>query len=295
MNGNLGKAPEEWRNHSTKHPIPATHLKRGDLKRLYKLIHEQQIEYRDKFMSILQQQPAETPQDFEARKKRVYDSFVTSMTIHSTNGAMLHGNNELFLEETNLPDHIWSILFSTATVPRAILGITPPRSIVVFLDFTTPPLFDFNRLPSLPTPNESNFEIASDDHSWFAASKAMLSEFFDERKTKFNWLHRAAVYDILLFFLGFPIAIWTDYRLSYVIEKTRMSSIISSAVYIYAFVLCLNIFRVLFTYSRWVFPKVELETQRLSSPLRHRSAWLVIIVPLVTAFIYDLAKSLFLN
>ena len=117
VNGNLGKAPEDWRNHSTKHPIAASRLKRDDLKRLYKIINDKQIEYRDRFMPILQRQPNEFLEVFEARKKRVFDLFVTSMTIHTSNDAVLHGNNETFLEETNFPDEIWSIFFSTSWYP----------------------------------------------------------------------------------------------------------------------------------------------------------------------------------
>jgi hypothetical protein len=260
---------------------------------LFKVINDKQIEYRDKFMPLLQQQPNETPENFAARQKRVYDSFVTAMSIHTTNGAWLHGNNESFLDETNLPDQIWSVLFNTGTVPQAVLGILPACRITVFLDFTAPPLFDFSRLPTLPTPNESNYEIFSDNQSWFVAAKAMLSDFFAERRTNVNWLHRAAVYDLLLFFLGLPLAIWIVYRLSEFLQNwPKVPLIISSAIFIYAFFLALNIFRLLFSYSRWVFPKVELETQRLSSPLRHRAAWLAIIVPIAAAFIYDLGKSL---
>ena len=296
MTDNIGKTPEEWRNHSTKHPIAASRLWRGDLRRLYKLINDKQIEYRDKFMSVLQQQPNETLEAFEARKKRVYDSFVTSMTIQTTTDAMLHGNNEAFLEEANLPDRIRSILFSTSSVPKAVLGFEPARKILVFLDFSTPPLLDFSRLPTLPTPNESNFEIIADNHSWFAASNAMLTEYFDTRKTKLNWLHRAAIYDVLLYFLGLPLSIWAVYRISDVLARApKMPSIISSAIYIYAFLISLITFRVLFSYSKWVFPKVELETQGSSSPLRHRNAWLAIMVPLVVAILYDVGKTLFTN
>jgi hypothetical protein len=293
---NVGKVPEAWRNHSTKHPIAASRLRPGDLKRLYKLINDKQIEYRDKFMTFFQLQPNETEDVFDARKKRVYNSFITSMTVHTTTDVMFHGNNESFVEEVNLPDRIRSILFSTSSVPRAILGFDPACRIVLFLDFTTPPLLDFNRLPTLPTPNESNFEIQADNHSWFAASNAVLTEFFDTRKTGLDWLHRAATYDILLIFVGLPISIWAVYRLGQVLERApKMPSIVSSAIYIYAFFFSLNIFRMLFSYSRWVFPKVELETRSSSSPLRHRSAWLAIMGPLVVAFLYDVAKTLFTN
>lgn len=218
-------------------------------------------------MPVLQLQPNETKEVFDARKKRVYDSFITSMTIQTTTGVMSHGNNESFVEEANLPDHIRSILFSTSSVPQAVLGFIPPCRITVFLDFTTPPLLDFSTLPTLPTPNESNFEIVADNHSWFAASNAVLAEFFDTRKTRINWLHRAAMYDILLMILGFPLSIWAAYRLGNVLERApRMPSIISSAIYIYTFFFSLNVFRVLFSYSKWVFPKVELQTDGSSSP-----------------------------
>jgi len=293
---NIGKNPENWRNHSTKHPIAASRLSRGDLRRLFKLINDKQVEYRDKFMPVIQQQPNEVSEAFEARKKRVYDSFVTSMTIQATNDALLHGNNEAFLEEANLPDRIRSIFYSTSSVPQAVLGFEPACRIIVFLDFSTPPLLDFSRMPTLPTPNGSNFEIVADSHSWFAASNAMLTEYFDTRKTKLNWLHRAAMYDLLLFFVGLPLSIWAVYRLSDVLgHAPTMPSIISSAIYIYAFLLSLNIFRVLFSYSRWVFPKVEMDTQGSSSPLRHRNAWLAIMVPLVVAILYDVGKTLFTN
>lgn len=294
MTENAGKVPEAWRNHSTKHPIAASRLRSGDLRRLYKLINDKQIEFRDKFMPVLKLQPNETAEVLDARKKRVYDSFVTSMTIHTTTDIMFHGNNESFLEEASLPDHIRSILFSTSSVPEAVLGFIPPCRIIVFLDFTTPPLLDFSRLPTLPTPNESNFEIAADNHSWFAASNAVLTEFFGARKTRLNWLHRAAMYDLLLMILGLPISIWAVYRLSGVLQRVpRMPSMVNSAIYIYAFFFSLNVFRALFSYSRWVFPKIELERDGSSSPLRHRNAWLAIMVPLVVAILYDVAKTLF--
>jgi hypothetical protein len=244
------KVPEYWRNHSTKHPIAASHLKRGDLKRLYKLINDKQIEHRDKVMPVLEQQANETKEIFEARKKRVHESFVTSMTIHASNDEMLHGNDESFLNESNLPDHMWSIYFDTGSVPRAVLGVNPTCRIVMFLDFTTPPLVDFSRIPSLPTPNESNYEIWADNHSWFAAAKASFDAFFNDRRTGVDWLHRPAMYDVFLMFLGLPFAIWSDYRLGVALSGVKTPPIITSAIYIYAFILALQIFRIFFSYSR---------------------------------------------
>jgi hypothetical protein len=291
---NAKRAPEAWRNHSVKHPIAATRLQRGDLRRLYRLINDQQIEYRDKLMHALVEQPNEGTEQFEVRRKRVYDSFVTSMTIANADNELLHGNNETFLEDENLPDNIRSILFSTTTVPHAVLGVDPPCSIKLYLDFTTPPLLDFQRLPALPTPNESSYEVIADNHSWFAASKTKLEGFFKERKAAHDRLHRGAIYDILLFFIGLPLAIWIDYRLSRIISPT-MPSILSAAVYVYAFLFSVQVFRVLFSYARWVFPKVELDNQRGAPPLRHRVVWLAIMGSLAAALLYDIAKVVLTN
>jgi hypothetical protein len=246
MTDNIGKAPEGWRNFSDKVPLAAMVLRKGDLKKLYKIINDKQIEFRDRFIPVLALQPNETPDAFEARKKRVFDSFVTSMTIHRLNGEYLHGNNEAFLDEANLPDQIRSIIFSTSTVP-ATLGITPVSRIVVFLDFTRPPLFDFGRLPSLPTPNESSLEVASDNESLFAAARARLLDFFNTRTARVNWIHAGSIYEVALYILGFPVAIWAAYHVSVVLEAApKLPTIITSAIYIYIFFLAVNLFRVFF-------------------------------------------------
>lgn len=244
-------------------------------------------------MSLQTQQQNETSEVFEERRKRVHDSFVTSMTIQSEDGAMSHGNDERFLEEDNLPDRIRSVFFTTISVPKAVLNFDPLCRIVVFLDFSVPSLFDFNRLPTLPTPNESNFETGADNHSWFTSTNALLGEYFNGRKTNNNWLHRGAMYDVLLFLIGLPISIWVTYRLSHVLSNS-IPTIVSSAIYIYSFLLSLIFFRVLFSYTRWVFPKVELESQQ-SSHAKHRKAWFAIVLPLALAIIYDVGKTLFIN
>ncbi|WP_315704813.1 MULTISPECIES: hypothetical protein [unclassified Bradyrhizobium] len=216
------------------------------------------------------------------------------MTIARVEDESLYENNEAFLEEGNLPHDIRSIFFSTATVPLAVLGLDPICKIILFLDFTASPLLDFQRLPTLPTPNESNYEVSADNYSWFVASNAKLESFFKERKAGHDWLHRAGVYDLLLFCLGLPIAIWLDYRLSKSLPMT-MPSMVSAAVYVYAFFLSLQIFRVLFSYARWVFPKVEIESVRGTPRIRQRGWWLAIMGSLAAALLYDIVKTALTN
>jgi hypothetical protein len=287
---NIAKSPEAWRNYSTKVPIRAFRVKRDELKRLYQIIHSKQIEFRDKLLSKLIKMEAESDGEFASRRERVYNAFVTSVSATGLNDEMVHGNNESFFDSSAFPDHLKSILISTKTVPQATLNFIPLCNVTLFLDFSRPPLFDFSRLPTFPTPNESNFEIAADDETWFAATKARLSEFFTGRKTSTDWLHRAGIYDVLLLFLGIPIAIWLDFRLvGSISAKTQMSPFIIGALYVYVFIAAIVLFRLLFAYSRWVFPKVELDSE-LTNPLRHRGLWGAVLIGLSISLMYDLLK-----
>jgi hypothetical protein len=40
MTDNAGRAPEDWRNYSDKIPLAAIVLRKGDLKKLYKIIND---------------------------------------------------------------------------------------------------------------------------------------------------------------------------------------------------------------------------------------------------------------
>jgi len=137
----------------------------------------------------------------------VYNAFVVSVTITAENGELLTGNREEIFDDINIPTRIRSVFYSTHSVPNAVLKFLPQDRITLFLDFSQPPILDFSRLPTLPTPNESNFEISADSESWFAASKVKLAEFFNERRSGYEWFHRAGVYDVLLFVIGFPLGV----------------------------------------------------------------------------------------
>jgi hypothetical protein len=61
--------------------------------------------------------------------------------------------------------------------------------------------------------------------------------------------------------------------------------------YVYIFIAALFLFRGLFDYSRWVFPKIEIQTDA-SPPLRHRAIWLAIMAAVFGGAIWDTIKAL---
>jgi hypothetical protein len=107
---NIGKSPEAWRNYTTRGPIAAFHMKRDGLKRLYQIINSKQFEYRDKVLGNLFKVPPETDEEFSARKQKVYNAFVTSVSVTGLDGEIVTGNNEAFLESPNIPEQLRSVL-----------------------------------------------------------------------------------------------------------------------------------------------------------------------------------------
>jgi hypothetical protein len=296
MATNVGKSPEAWRNHGIiRNPVPACHLQVGDLKKLYCIMSKWQTEYRDQVFPILTQQalvqqPTETDEQFQQRYKRVFDSFVTSVTITTTTGILITENNENVLDENSLPENIKTILISTKSVPATVLPVVSCY-INVFLDFTQSPLFEFSRLPTLATVNETNYAVQADNEAWFWAANSELEQYFKGRRSNAEWIHRAGSYDALLFVFGLPVAIWLTYRASTALARFQLTSIINIAIYVYVFFLVLNGFRMLFSYVRWVFPKIELQTSGQSA-LKQRGILAAILLSIVGGAAYDAIKSL---
>jgi hypothetical protein len=285
--------PADWRNFATQFPIAACHLMREDLKVLYRLINERQEVYRDKIVAMQTQQPDETPEGFEGRKKRVHGAYVTSVTIAAKNGELLTGNNEQIFDAITYWPDVKSVFFSTQSVPKAVINILPADRITLFLDFTQPPALDFSKLPTLPTSNESNFEIAAVDEAWLTLSKTRLVEFFQRRRSGYDWIHGAAVYDLLLVVIGLPFSVWGTVEIGSIAPSiNRMSTFPRVLIYCYVLFASVTVFRVLFSYARWVFPKVEVEIQGQTSSLRHRAAWAVAFGAFFWPALYDAAKAI---
>jgi hypothetical protein len=118
---------------------------------------------------------------------------------------------------------------------------------------------------------------------------------FCDRRTGFDWLHKPGIYDVLLLVVGLPLAFAINYLMSPFITKLNLSNILTSALYTYFFIAGLYVFRGLFTYSRWVFPKTEIESQ-YSPPMRHRAIWATITLGIPSAVfggaIFEAIKAL---
>jgi hypothetical protein len=289
--------PTPIRTFTTTSPIKACRLRRDDLVRLYRIINERQMEYGQIVLNQLAQQPAESPEQFQERRARVANAFVTTVNITGSNNEVVTGSGESFLASENIPENILTVYYTTTAGPNAI-GIAEQTSgsrATLLLDFSRPTALDFSKLPTFATENASNYVIFSSLEGWFTLLNTRLTQVFNERRTGFDWLHKPGIYDLLLFIVGLPFALAMDYEFSEIIGKLQLPNVLTSALYVYLFIAGLFIFRGLFSYSRWVFPKVEIQSET-SPPLRHRWVWLTIILGIPGAVfggaIWDAVKAL---
>src|SRR5216684_3385758 len=224
---------ETWRNFSVASPIQACRLRGADLKRLYRIIHEKQIEHRDRVISGLSQTASETPDQFAARVSNVRNAFTTTVRVTALNGEVVTGHGESFFDSALIPERIVSISYDTSFSPVALLKYTPSDRVYVNLDFSQPRLLNFGIQPSAPTPNDSNFTVTAETESWSTSLTSRLRTFFAEKATSINWLHAPSIYDLLLMVVGLPLTLWASYKLgSLIIGVKYWPSAIVTALYV---------------------------------------------------------------
>jgi hypothetical protein len=278
----------EW-----KVPIASCRLSREDIKRIYRIIDEKQIEDRDHLINnILEQLPTESPEQFQARRERVRNACRTTITVTGLNGESIIGHGEAFLDSSVIPEKIATIYCDTRSRFTAFLNLQRINWTSILIDFTSPSPLNWTAFPSAPTPNNSNYIVSAQNQDWGTSLNARLDSFLSQRKTQWNWLHKQGTYDVLLFFCGLPLTLWGVTRVGNVlIEGWRLPQVLSVAVYVYLFFLLLNVFRGLFSYARWVFPKIEFVSS-ISSTIAHRSFLLAILIGIVGSAVWDAIKTL---
>jgi hypothetical protein len=284
---------EAWRNFTVTSPIGACKVTRDDLKRLYRLINEKEIEHRDRVLPRLSRTEQESAEAFNARVTAVRDAFITTVRITGANGQVVTGHGEDVFDSPLLPERIVSISYDTSFSPTAILKYTPSDRATVLLDFSQPKPLSMAVQPSAPTPNNSNFFVTAEMESWSTSLTTRLREFFTERGTSINWLHAPATYDALLFPLGLPFALWEGYHLGSLIVNSNWPSPLIFALYVYTFLFFLNIFRCVFMYARWIYPKIELAGGTSSAQNTHKAILTIILLGILASAIWDGIKSIF--
>jgi hypothetical protein len=232
-------------------------------------------------------------EEFQAEKEDVRTrAFQVTVTIAGDNGASLYGDDVAVFSSPNKPNEITSIYMTNGTAYQLVAGQRPLNAFDLLLDFSKPPLLDSNNPLSSPTPNRSNLSVDGDRDAWVAAVTDAVMAVARHRKTRRLWIHRAFVYDFGLLVLGLPFGLYLCWKLSpFVTEQlATIHPFLSATAYIYVVLLVSWGYRILFGYTKWVFPTVELIDNRDTST-GHRVFWWAIVISLIGNFAWEGMKA----
>ena len=271
-------------------PLRGLNVSIQDVRRIVERLqpHVNDEGYRE-VRSMLEMGP-DSPERRELLDKERKQAFQIAINILGRDGESLFGYGTDPFDSPNIPDPIQSIGIDNTVAYKAIAERVPTNMFSLIMDFSKPPLIDANNPVSSPTHNFSIFIVEGERDAWVASIHQAVMDILGKRSNRRNFIHAAFVYDIGLFVLGFPVGFYLCWRLSEVITKyfDSISSFLSVAAYIYIVFLVVSVYRVLFGYTKWAFPTVELTSNESRSKL-HRKFWYAIIVGVVASAIYDVA------
>jgi hypothetical protein len=230
-------------------------------------------------------------EEIEKIKKDVLESYRIHIQIFGAKGEFLSADSPSILKEEALPDFVTNIKFDNSFFYKTKFNGRNPQSLLsVELDLNKPPLVDFTTNPSLSTTNNSFIQVLGENETWVEGAHEKVLSSLRERKTKRAWLHRNNAYDLFLWILILPISFWNLRKIDLMVSVylSKISSVFTVALYVYVFIIILNLFRLGFNYVRWLFPYLELKTPLKKGAIVHRSIFVLIFLPVMYALVKDL-------
>ena len=217
-----------------------------------------------------------------------------TITIVGRDGESLFGYGAEVFDSLNIPTPIESIFITNSTAYQTVTGRNPLNIFTLHLDFSVPPLVDNNNPVSNPTPNFSNLTIEGDRNTWVPLIQDAVTDIIGKKTNRRSSIHAANIYDIGLWILCFPVAIYSCWRSSKIVETYLgvHSSFISAAAYVYIVLMVLLLYRIVFGFAKWAFPIVEL-TDNEDRSKTYRKVLGAILLTLIGSAIYDLLFPIF--
>jgi hypothetical protein len=218
------------------------------------------------------------------------DIFKILATINYSDGSSIHTSDPSDIEFEPEGHLIESIYVSNVTPYKQNAGVEPLHYFHFFLDFSQPPLLDAAQLISSPTANNTHLNIQGRRSGWRTAIEDAVNKRIKKKRHIRNLFHKGFVYDFGLFFLGLPASIYACWYASQFIQQHlgNLNVVVTTAAYLYVGFCALWIYRLLFSYTKWAFPLVEL-TDQSTRPRFHRGIWWGIVCVIAGKLFWDLA------
>jgi hypothetical protein len=262
-----------------------------DLKILYSLLEAKVREAKDYELAESQLIKQSANDKKEELKQFIENLYKLSIHVFGERGEYLVGDEASIFDDRSFPNRVSQIIFDSAYYYKSATNLEPLNKLIVQFDFKKQMLFDFTNPLTAPALNLSSITISGISNTWVGGVYEEANKFLKEKEKKRNWLHKKHIYDVFLYFYFYPTAFWTIYRVSGLL-KPKISTFILIGICFYVFMILLLLMRIIFNYIRWIFPLIEFVPKYKSKMARHRAALFIILAGIISAFIWDLLKTL---
>lgn len=221
-----------------------------------------------------------TEEEFIAHKEFLRNEvFQIVGTVEFDNGSIHSRDLEIVKQEDG--QFIRTIYLSNIVPYRNRTGVDPEHSFSLLLDFRMPRLLDADTAISSPTPNNTSFTISGSRPAWRAGVENSVVRRIKSRRPLRGWFHGSFVYDLFLMVCGVPAALYACWYFSgFIARNFSFNGVVQAGAHIYIALLAIWTYRLMFSYARWAFPKVELIDQA-TLPKRHRRIWWILVAAFV--------------
>lgn len=255
-------------------PVRGCHLTLDNIKEAYRDLQAINRKFGEQIVATVPRSPDMTDQQWEAHKAFLLsDAFCLTTTVNGLRDEQLYGETVDVFDSPNLPKPIKSIFFTAAnSFKRHANGNEPTNRISVFLDFGKPELFDPNPLVSAATPNEGNVTVNAQDITYFNAVQKAVEKRLTSNRTWYGAIHRNFAYDVGMWFLALPVALYfSAFYMNQIIPTGSKFELFRWPLFVYFVGLSLIAYRALMAYAKWAFP-VNILAENKDKALKHRLA-----------------------
>ena len=233
-------------------------------------------------------QTEEEFEDFKAHARK--EIFKIIATVNYSDGTAVHTSDadEIRIDSENV--FLETIYVSNRNPYKHHVGNDPVHMFTLFLDFRQPALFDATTLVSSPTDNATNLSVSGKRPGWRTAIEDAVRKRIKKRRVVRRYFHGGFVYDLGLMVLGVPFALYCCWYFSAFIQRNfgAMNAIVSAGAYLYVGLCAMWLYRILFSYTKWAFPLVEL-TDQSTRPKLHRTIWWALVTLISGKLFWNIA------
>jgi hypothetical protein len=280
--------PQAIQTFQIQRPIRGTRVTLAILRRIYSDLSRVVEKKGDEFISGMKMPEGYTQEKFELDKAAVrLNAFKVTVTLASPTGANIYGESIDVFSADFIPTPLTSVFMTNNTAYASTFKSNPQDSFTLLLDFGKPPVFDWSSFVSNPTANNSNLSISGLDLTFVRSVESSIVNAIQDQRPFWKFIHAPFAYDIGLWFLAMPYGIYASTKIiTSLVSRFPSFDDYKLALYIYAFVLFLSVYRFLFQYIKWIFP-LNVYAENKDSSALHRSVIGAIVVGLIGKLIYD--------